>query len=168
MWNTLRVAARKQRVPATRFFSSSSARQANRSVVYEKPGDPQSALFVHTYGDLPPPPAGSINVRFLLSPINPADINVIEGVYPDKPTRKAVGTEGKPLYAFIGGNEGLAEITEVGSGVEGLQEGDRVVMMKPQVGTWTAANTLKAEDVIKLPPGASEVTGATIAVSPLF
>ncbi|VDN27365.1 unnamed protein product [Gongylonema pulchrum] len=46
--------------------------------------------------------AGEVRVRILASPINPADINQIQGVYPVKP----------PLPA-IGGNEMVAKIEEV-------------------------------------------------------
>lgn len=150
-----------------RGFSSSAARWANRAVVYKSPGDPKSVLSALTYPDLPSPPSQSVNVRFLLSPINPSDINVIEGVYPAKPQQTNSFAPGHKLDepVFTGGNEGLAEVTEVGSGVEGVKKGDWVIMAGQQLGTWSTTRTLKADQVIKLPGGISEVTGATMMVS---
>ncbi len=67
---------------------------------------------------------------------------------------------------FVGGNEGLAEVTDIGSGVKGLQKGDWVVSAKAQVGSWSSLRVLRAEDVIKLPAGElSEVNAATITAS---
>lgn len=54
--------------------------------------------------------SGSIDVLwFVQSPINPSDINAIQGTYPLKPSLPA-----------IGGNEGVAEVLEVGSQVRSL------------------------------------------------
>ncbi|EKM50354.1 uncharacterized protein PHACADRAFT_263603 [Phanerochaete carnosa HHB-10118-sp] len=153
---------------SARGFATSSARQANRAVVYTAAGDPTSVLSVVTYPELPTPPPRSVNVRYVLSPVNPSDINVIEGVYPAKPALADALAPGhrleKPVY--VCGNEGLAEVTEVGGGVQGVHKGDWVVMAGQQLGTWASARTLKAEDVIKVPSGVSEVNGATMTVNP--
>ncbi|EKM81997.1 hypothetical protein AGABI1DRAFT_119018 [Agaricus bisporus var. burnettii JB137-S8] len=139
----------------------------NRAVVYSQPGDPTQVLKVislpSSYLSSSPPP-GTINIRFLLSPINPADINVIEGVYPTKPSKTEDGY-------YIGGNEGLARVTAVGgnSGNNGnLKVGDWVVMQRQQMGTWSMERNVEIGDVIKIPnrKGISEVDGATITVNP--
>ncbi|KAF7796817.1 hypothetical protein EIP86_008001 [Pleurotus ostreatoroseus] len=148
----------------SRAFSSSFVANANRAIVYEKPGDPTSVLSALTYPRLPDPPSGCVNVRFILSPINPADVNVVEGVYPVKPSLDHSLVADSPV--FVGGNEGLAEITEVGCDVTGLRKGDRVVMGEQQLGTWTSARTLRAEEAVKVPHEISEVAGATITVNP--
>lgn len=146
----------------TRGFFSSSVTNANRAIVYEKPGAPTSVLSALTYPSLPSPPPHSVNVRFILAPINPADVNVVEGVYPLRPSADG-SLVGRPVY--VGGNEGLAEITEVGSEVMGLSKGDRVIMSSPQLGTWTSARTLRAEEVVKVTRDISDVAGAMITVS---
>jgi len=104
-------------------------------------------------------------VRFILSPINPADVNVIEGVYPSKPRASSFpGVQGDDL--FVAGNEGLAEVTSIGSGVKGLERGDWVVMKASQVGTWRSAANLFEEQLLKVPRlvGLSEVNAATMMV----
>jgi len=63
-----------------------------------------------------------VNVRFILSPINPADVNVIEGIYPSEP--KASSFPGIQGDIFMAGNEGPAEVTSVGDGVKGFERGD--------------------------------------------
>lgn len=160
-----RAACTRTSLP-TRSFSASSQRFANRAVVYSSPGDPKSVLSILTYPDLPPPAPHTLNVRLVLSPINPADINVIEGVYPSKPLHTDELARGHKLDGpvHLCGNEGLAEVTEVGSGVDDFEKGDWVVMAGQQLGTWNSARTLRAEDVIKVPKDVGRVNGATITV----
>ncbi|KAI0080149.1 NAD-P-binding protein [Panus rudis PR-1116 ss-1] len=150
-------------------FSTSSVLRLNRAIVYESFGDPTSILSATTYPDLPPPPSNSLNVKFTLSPINPADLNVIENKYHSKPSPVESLVEGRHKFEkphYVGGNEGLAVITDVGTRVSGYKPGDRVVVTKPQAGTWASARTLKAEDVLKVPAALSDVNAATITVNP--
>jgi trans-2-enoyl-CoA reductase len=105
-------------------------------------------------------------LRVLLSPINPADINVLQGVYPAKPTASILpGLSGD---IFVAGNEGLAEVSALGSGTgeHDLAVGDWVIIAKPQSGTWASARNLHARDVIKVPrkAGVTEVHAATMTV----
>lgn len=142
-------------------FSTSSVLSANRAVVYTENGNPADVLKIQSYDPLPPPPAGSLNIRFRLAPINPSDINLIQGVYPVKPAQLQFSGQD----VFVAGNEGVAEVVDIGDGVNGIQEGDRVVVAKPQFGTWSSSRVLRSEDVIKLPSiGLSEVNAAVITV----
>jgi trans-2-enoyl-CoA reductase len=59
----------------------------------------------------------------LAAPINPADLNMIEGVYGVKPKLPA-----------IGGNEGVGTIIGVGSAVKGLSVNDNVIPATPGLG----------------------------------
>ncbi|KAI9464553.1 hypothetical protein BJY52DRAFT_825626 [Lactarius psammicola] len=127
-----------------RLLSTSARLQANRAIVYSQNGRPAEVVRAFTIPTLPAPPPQTVNVRFILSPINPADVNVIEGVYPSKPWASSFpGVQGD---LFVAGNEGLAEVTSVGNGVKGLERGDWVVMKASQVGTWrSAANLLEGQ-----------------------
>jgi mitochondrial enoyl-[acyl-carrier protein] reductase / trans-2-enoyl-CoA reductase len=148
-----------------RKFSVFSACLANRAIIFPRTGNPAEVLQAQTYPSLPPPKALSVNIRYLLSPINPADVNVVEGKYPAKPA-EAQDLAGLKFDSpvFIGGNEALAEVTDVGEGVEGLKKGDRVIMNAAQSGTWRSANNVGAEDVTKVPGGASDGFAATMTV----
>jgi mitochondrial enoyl-[acyl-carrier protein] reductase / trans-2-enoyl-CoA reductase len=57
------------------------------------------------YRQMPEPQYASrrIHIRFLASPVNPSDLNQIEGVYPLKATR----------FPAIAGNEGVARVVDV-------------------------------------------------------
>uniref|UniRef100_A0A8R1E0Z5 Enoyl-[acyl-carrier-protein] reductase, mitochondrial n=1 Tax=Caenorhabditis japonica TaxID=281687 RepID=A0A8R1E0Z5_CAEJA len=59
------------------------------------------------------PAADQILVKWIAAPINPADLNQIQGVYPVKPTLPAVG-----------GNEGFGKVISVGSSVNNIKVGD--------------------------------------------
>ncbi|KAI0704344.1 hypothetical protein BC835DRAFT_1410406 [Cytidiella melzeri] len=147
-------------------FSTSPVCLANRAVIFPRPGNPAEVLQVQTYPSLPPPQLSSVNIRYLLSPINPADVNVVEGKYPAKPAQahELAGLKFDPAV-YIGGNEGLAEVTDVGEGVEDLKKGDRVIMNGSQSGTWRTANSLNAKDVTKVPAGVSDGFAATMTVN---
>ena len=60
----------------------------------------------------------------VMAPINPADINMIEGVYPIHPNLPAVG-----------GNEGVGKVVEVGKNVKNLAVNDMVIPGRPGFGT---------------------------------
>lgn len=142
---------------ASRPFSSSIVVQARRAVVYSDNGNPADNLEVLSVPHvLKPPRPSTLNIRFLLSPINPSDINVIEGVYPAKPAprkRKDLlpAASDDTDRVFVGGNEGLAEVMEVGEGVQGLKSGDWVVMVKQQAGTWCSDTNVLEQDVVRIP-----------------
>lgn len=90
---------------------------------YAERGAPNAVLkLVDT--PLPPPTGSQVLVKFLAAPINPADINMIEGVYSILPELPAVG-----------GNEGVAEVLATGPGVSTLKAGDRVIPGIDSVGT---------------------------------
>lgn len=97
-----------------------------RALIYEANGDPAKVLKLQTIpisaNKLQP---DEVRVRYLAAPINPADINQIQGVYPVKP----------PLPA-IGGNEGVAEVIEIGANVKWLKVGDWVLPAQAGQGTW--------------------------------
>lgn len=181
MFSLRRLPAQTIAVPSTRLFSSSLPLNANRALIYSQTGSPSSVLSSRTYPNLPPPPPNTLNLRLLLAPINPSDINVIEGVYPAKPAPASFpgdlslskSENGEDL--FVGGNEGLAEVVEsgeVGGKGQGEGEGERfekgewVILTKPQSGTWRSGVNVGVEDVVRIgrEEGLSEVHAATITV----
>lgn len=91
---------------------------------------------------------------------------MIEGLYPSKPQPSSFPeVQGE---VFVGGNEGLGEVTSVGEGVKSFKRGDWVVMKDPQVGTWRSAANVREGQVLKVPrlEGLSEVNAATMMVNP--
>ena len=152
-----------------RSLSTTAYTNVNRAVVYSGNGPPSSVVHAMSYPALPSPSPGTLNLRMLLAPVNPADINVIEGVYPSKPspsTFPASPDSGMPLY--VGGNEGVAEVQALGSGTEssGIQVGDWVILTRPQSGTWSTSRNVGIQSVLKVPrrKGLTVVHAATMTV----
>jgi trans-2-enoyl-CoA reductase len=146
-------------------FSTSSVLSGHRAIIYNSNGDPARVLSAVSFPELPLPPPNTVNIRLMLAPINPADINVIEGIYPAKPHPDASFSWSRDLPVFVGGNEGLGEVMEIGEGVNSLRKGDWVVLTKTQSGTWSSAKNVASSDVLKVPrQDLSEVQAATITV----
>lgn len=160
----------------SRLFATSAAR-SGRAVVYAANGDPATVLRVRSIPALPPPAAGTLNLQVLLAPINPADLNVVEGVYPSKPrpddaVHLPTHSVSDPLdtgTVWVGGNEGVARVSAVGPGVSGLGVGDWVILTRPQAGTWAAERAVAAADVARVPDAGAltEAQAATLTVRTL-
>ena len=88
-------------------------------------------------------------------PINPADINTIQGVYGVKP----------PL-PFILGNEGFGIVEHVGGNVQNLKKGDWVIPATNAWGTWRSYAVDNEKNLQKIPNDIDQVTAATLAVNP--
>ncbi|XP_009585360.1 PREDICTED: trans-2-enoyl-CoA reductase, mitochondrial [Fulmarus glacialis] len=88
----------------------------------------------------------------LAAPINPADINMIQGTY-------AILS---PLPA-VGGNEGVGEVLEVGRRVAALKPGDRGI---PGLGTWRTQGVFPEETLLKVPSDIPVLCAATLSVNP--
>ena len=79
-------------------------------------------------------------IKMLAAPVNPADINTIQGVYAVQPTLPSVP-----------GNEGVGEVMEVGEGCGGvLRPGDWVIPRVNALGTWRTHITASHTDFIKV------------------
>ena len=99
------------------------------------------------------PGAGEVLVRMLAAPVNPADLNVIEGTYGELPA----------LPCTIG-NEGVGVVEQVGSSVHGLSVGQTVLPLS--FGTWAEKIVVPAEALIVLPDGLDPLQAAMLAVNP--
>ncbi|NXE75903.1 MECR protein, partial [Cochlearius cochlearius] len=96
-----------------------------------------------------------VHVKMMAAPINPADINMIQGTY-------AVLS---PLPA-VGGNEGVGEVLEVGRRVATLKPGDWVIPAGPGLGTWRTQGVFPEETLLKVPSDIPVLCAATLSVNP--
>lgn len=101
----------------------------------------------------PAPAPGEVLLEMLAAPINPADLNTIEGTYGTLPE----------LPAAIG-NEGCGRIAAVGAGVEGFAAGSLAVPLVR--GTWSQFLSVPAEKLIPLPDGIDPHQASMLAVNP--
>lgn len=126
----------------------------SRAVIYEEEGPADK---VTRLVDLPPVDLkeNDVCVKMLAAPINPSDINRIEGVYPVRPSLPAVG-----------GYEGVGEVEALGPGVKNLSIGDRVILSPPSSGTWQTYCVKEESAWCKVPKDVPAEYAATISVNP--
>jgi len=84
------------------------------AIVYHEYGNPVETVRVEEL-ELPAPGSGEVLVEIKAAPINPADLNTIEGKYPVKPALPAVP-----------GIEGVGIVSETGTEVALLKKGSLV------------------------------------------
>ncbi|XP_074970737.1 enoyl-[acyl-carrier-protein] reductase, mitochondrial [Phalacrocorax aristotelis] len=135
-------------------WGSATARGPPRGLRYERHGEPPAVvqlkdLEVAELGD------SDVHVKMLAAPINPADINMIQGTYAILP----------PLPA-VGGNEGVGEVLEVGRRVAALKPGDWVILAGAGLGTWRTRGVFPEEGLLKVPSDIPLLCAATLSVNP--
>src|SRR5215813_9458450 len=124
------------------------------AVVYEKHGNPADVLRVETR-PWPTPTANEVVVKMVAAPINPADLNQIEGKYPVRPELPATP-----------GFEGAGTVVELGAHVKDLTSG-ALVILPHNIGTWRDAVAVKAEELVAVPDGIEPVQAAMLKINPL-
>lgn len=155
-------------IPQRRYISAYGYEQA-KALTFSDYGDPPAVLKLHTHS-ISPPHSNLMTLRFLASPINPADINQIQGVYPSKPTFTTNLSTPDPIA--VAGNEGVAEIIALGDKVksEGYKKGDWVFMKGPGFGTWRTHASATVDQVVKLDDamreGISAIQAGTVSINP--
>ncbi|GLJ54118.1 hypothetical protein SUGI_1158950 [Cryptomeria japonica] len=127
---------------------------SSRAIIYEEHGPPDKVtrLVELPVCDLK---ENEVCVKMLAAPINPSDINRIEGVYPVRP----------PLPA-VGGYEGVGEVKALGSGAKYLSIGDWVIPSPPSFGTWQTCIVKEENAWCKVPKDVPAEYAATVSVNP--
>jgi trans-2-enoyl-CoA reductase len=121
---------------------------------FDRTGNPAEVLLLRER-TLTPPKGHNVRVRMRYAPINPADLNFIEGTY---------GRTAHP--PCIPGHEGCGEVEAVGSAVTSLAKGDVVA---PLLGTgcWTQHLTAPEHYFAKLPPQIDPVQASMLRINPV-
>ena len=124
------------------------------AAVYETHGNPADVLHVESR-PWPTPAAGEIIVKMRAAPINPADLNQIEGKYPVRAELPATpGFEGAGIIAEVG-----PDVTNVASGA--------LVILPHNVGTWRDAVAVKADELVVVPEGIEPLHAAMLKINPM-
>ena len=123
-----------------------------KAVVYERHGNPAEVLRVETQ-PWPTPAADEAVVQMRAAPINPADLNAIEGKYPVRP-----GLPATP------GFEGAGVVVDLGSDVTGMTAG-ALVILPHSLGTWREAVAVKASELVAVPPEIEPVHAAMLKIN---
>jgi mitochondrial enoyl-[acyl-carrier protein] reductase / trans-2-enoyl-CoA reductase len=124
------------------------------AAVYETHGNPADVLHVESR-PWPTPALGEVIVKMRAAPINPADLNQIEGKYPVRAELPATpGFEGAGIVAEVGPN-----VTNVAVGA--------LVILPHNVGTWRDAVAVKAGELVVVPAGIEPVHAAMLKINPM-
>jgi len=125
----------------------------SKSIIFHEFGPPETVLSL-VEEEVPEPRAGEVLIRTEASPINPADLNIIEGKYPKRPELPAVP-----------GMEGAGVIAEIGPEVSGFNIGDRV-LVPHRYGAWREHLTVPVSDVFAVPSTIPAAQAAMLRINP--
>ena len=122
-------------------------------ISFDCSGAPEAVLQC-SQASVPQPDEGEVLVRMFTAPINPADINFVQGVYGIKPQ----------FPNSTAGLEGYGEIIE--SRCSSFCSGDRVILLSG-VGTWGEYLCAPASSLLKIDQVLDPLQGAMLKVNPL-
>jgi NADPH2:quinone reductase len=126
-----------------------------KAAVFESFGDPAQVLEVRDVPD-PRPGPGEVRVRMILSPVNPSDTLVVQGLYGVLPNLPA-----------IPGFEGVGIVDEVGPGLMGrFVKGKRVVAINSAGGNWAELAVVPWRQARPLPDDIPDEQAACFFVNP--
>ncbi len=124
------------------------------AAVYERHGNPADVLRVESR-PWPTPAPDEVLVQMRAAPINPADLNQIDGKYPVRPELPATpGFEGAGVVVDAGGN---ASTIPAGT----------LVILPHNLGTWREAVAVKAIELVAVPPEIDPVHAAMLKINPM-
>ncbi|MEY3895501.1 MAG: hypothetical protein RLZZ214_1020, partial [Verrucomicrobiota bacterium] len=124
-----------------------------KELVFKRFGPPQEVVeFEGEALIAQSPPPGEVLVRILAAPLNPADLNTIEGTYGIKPALPATpGIEG-------------CGIVEVSNSAD-FEAGDHVIFLR-RASTWASHTTISGSSLYKLPSSIDPLQAAMLKVNP--
>ncbi|HSP45016.1 MAG TPA: 2-enoyl thioester reductase domain-containing protein [Chthoniobacterales bacterium] len=125
-----------------------------KAAVYETHGNPEEVLRI-VECSWPQPGPDEVVVKMSAAPINPADLNSIEGKYPIK-----AGLPATP------GMEGAGFVVEIGSAVRELGIGTQVILPH-SFGTWREVAVIAADQLVAAPPEIEPIQAAMLKVNPI-
>jgi trans-2-enoyl-CoA reductase len=129
-------------------------RKTFKAAIYETHGNPAEVLRVVDCPRRDPAP-DEVLVKMSAAPINPADLNSIEGKYPIKLELPATP-----------GMEGAGIVIEVGSAVRDLAIGTQVILPH-SFGTWREVAVISADKLVAAPNEIEPVQAAMLKVNPI-
>lgn len=93
--------------------------------------------------------ADEVSIKILAAPVNPSDLIMIGGV-DDR----------------VGGEEGVAVVTDVGSNAKRFAVGDWVIPYRSEMGTWRTDVTVKEAELVKVPKDIPVAYAASLSSYP--
>lgn len=126
----------------------------NRFICHYEYGPPEKVVRLEE-GTIPEVGDDEILIKTTLAPINPADINMIEGRYGEQP----------PLPATLG-NEGVGLVEKIGSAVSDISVGDQVITPTKRA-TWCDFRVCKENEAVRVPHDIPPEVACMLTINPL-
>ncbi len=123
-----------------------------RAIVFHSHGAPGEVARLEEI-EIPPLDAGEVLIHTLAAPINPADLNFIEGKYPVHPVLPATP-----------GAEGAGLVLDCGAGVERVKAGDTVLLPRAY-GSWREMGVAMADELFVVPPGVDPIQASMLRIN---
>ncbi|MBL8228390.1 MAG: zinc-dependent alcohol dehydrogenase family protein [Bryobacterales bacterium] len=114
-----------------------------KQVIMDRPGAPADVIRIVDAPEPPPPGPQQALVELAASPIHPADLLTIAGMYATTP-----GAMPK-----VPGKEGVGRVLKVGELVRHIKAGDLTPILLSNDGVWQERQLLDADSLVALPPG---------------
>src|SRR6059036_4164320 len=124
------------------------------AAVYERHGNPADVLRVESR-PWPTRALDEVLVQMRAAPINPADLNQIEGKYPIRPELPATP-----------GFEGAGVVVDLSANIMSVTAG-ALVILPHNIGTWRDAVAVKADELVVVPAGIEPVHAAMLKINPM-
>lgn len=108
----------------------------------DRPGAPADVIRVMDAAEPEPPGPHQVLLQLVASPIHPADLLTIAGMYATAPG----------VMPKVPGKEGLGRVLATGNLVRHVKPGDLTPILLPGDGVWQERHLLDAEGLVALPP----------------
>jgi trans-2-enoyl-CoA reductase len=125
----------------------------SRALTITKLGDPRKVLELQKTHVSTKLADKEVLIKWLASPINPLDINKIEGAYPGSESPK------------IGGSEAVGVVEKAGSSSI-FQQGDSVIPIGMGGDLWSEYDVVEEENLIKIRSDIDLISAATLLINP--
>ncbi|KAF6005447.1 hypothetical protein F1559_005030 [Cyanidiococcus yangmingshanensis] len=125
-------------------------------------GDPlKGALRLNPSASVPKPGPGQVLLQMRYACLNPADVFVVQGLYP------GVAAVRERRTGFVGGREGVGQVVAQGPATS-LPVGTRVVPeLSDRTGCWQQYLVVDENVCIKVPEGVDDKAAAQLIVNPV-
>lgn len=141
------------RAQTTTGMTSAETPTTASSLIFSRHGEPLDVLGMQT-SEVKPPQGGQACIEMIAAPINPSDINTVQGKYPLQHPQG------------VGGHEGVGRVVAIGPGTTKLRVGQLVIPLEAAQGTWTTCNNFDEAAWHVVPDDLPIADAATLSINP--